>query len=125
MWGVLATVSAVARGGAVVGPAEDAVATLPGYGTPPAPQWSGFLPGDQGGVMLHYWFASAEVTDPGSAPVVLWLNGGPGSSSILGMLQEHGPLLVPLYCSCLSPLQAALTQPVNVGNHRRSTIAGL
>jgi cathepsin A (carboxypeptidase C) len=42
---------------------------------------------------LHYWFAEA-FSDPASKPVVLWLNGGPGSSSILGMLQEHGPLLV-------------------------------
>jgi len=46
--------------------------------------------------MLHYWFAAAERDDWSSpeTPVVLWLNGGPGSSSILGMLQEMGPLLI-------------------------------
>jgi len=46
--------------------------------------------------MLHYWFAKSEISASNdlSIPVVLWLNGGPGSSSILGMLQEHGPLLV-------------------------------
>merc|ERR1719230_1580903 len=44
--------------------------------------------------MLHYWFAMAEVPEADRKPVVLWLNGGPGSSSILGMLQEQGPLLI-------------------------------
>lgn len=42
---------------------------------------------------LHYWMAMAE-SNPAGKPVVLWLNGGPGSSSVLGMLQEMGPLLI-------------------------------
>ena len=37
------------------------------------------------GTRLHYWAALAEVP---AAPVVLWLNGGPGASSIEGMLLE-------------------------------------
>ncbi|PNY17809.1 serine carboxypeptidase 45-like protein [Trifolium pratense] len=40
---------------------------------------------------LYYYFVEAEV-DATSKPVVLWLNGGPGCSSVgVGAFQEHGP----------------------------------
>jgi hypothetical protein len=41
--GVVACLASSARSAPVTGPVEDAVTSLPGYGTPPAPQWSGFL----------------------------------------------------------------------------------
>lgn len=85
-------------------PLEDLVEHLPSYGRPPTPHFSGYLDASAGCDLktngpvckLHYWLALSDekVKHPKDAPVVLWLNGGPGSSSILGLLQEVGPLLI-------------------------------
>ncbi|KAH8057835.1 peptidase [Aureococcus anophagefferens] len=84
---------------AAAAPTAERITSLPGYGKPPSPQYSGWLKGGNatsGGMStLHYWFAAYEGKDDWrTKPVVLWLNGGPGSSSLLGFMQEAGPLLV-------------------------------
>lgn len=56
--------------------------------------YSGYLSTDKAGRQIHYMFVQANVSDPSAAPLTLWLNGGPGCSSLIGMLQEIGPFLV-------------------------------
>lgn len=41
---------------------------------------------------FHYIFFDSQ-RDPDNDPVVLWLNGGPGCSSLLGMVYENGPFV--------------------------------
>ncbi|KAL2936451.1 Serine carboxypeptidase-like 29 [Bienertia sinuspersici] len=55
-------------------------------------QYSGYVTvNEEFGRSLFYWFIEA-VEDPSSKPLLLWLNGGPGCSSIAyGEAEEIGP----------------------------------
>ena len=52
---------------------------------------SGFLTTDaEKSKHMFYWFFPAQSGDPG-APLVVWLQGGPGGSSLFGLFSEMGP----------------------------------
>lgn len=71
---------------------NDMISSLPGQPPVGFKQYAGYIPVDEKGQRaLFYYFVEAE-TDPQTKPLVLWLNGGPGCSSIgAGAFTEHGP----------------------------------
>ncbi|KAL6621204.1 hypothetical protein ACP70R_033636 [Stipagrostis hirtigluma subsp. patula] len=74
----------------------DRVRFLPGQPrSPPVSQYAGYVTvNEQNGRALFYWFFEAQTT-PAKKPLLLWLNGGPGCSSVgYGAAAELGPLLV-------------------------------
>ena len=75
----------------IILPEPGEVTHLPGYGTPKEKQYAGHLTvNDEHGDNLFFWFFESK-RSPENDPVVIWLNGGPGSSSMLGLFAENGP----------------------------------
>mmetsp|Transcript_17479 Transcript_17479/g.29987 ORF Transcript_17479/g.29987 Transcript_17479/m.29987 type:complete len:529 (+) Transcript_17479:45-1631(+) len=70
---------------------HDLIGSLPGYeGNLKVKMHAGHISVGTGGKRLFYLFAEAQ-SNPSTAPVVLWMNGGPGCSSMDGFVYEHGP----------------------------------
>lgn len=91
--GLLACLLAVLPLGSRAQYAPEEVTHLPGMTFKPNyRQWSGYLQA-RPGKFLHYWFVTSQ-RDPVKDPLVLWLNGGPGCSSLDGFLSENGPFHV-------------------------------
>lgn len=59
--------------------------------------YAGILPIQEGGNasdpnQLYFWFFPSQ-NPAAKKEIVIWLNGGPGCSSMEGLLQENGPFL--------------------------------
>jgi carboxypeptidase C (cathepsin A) len=83
----------------VAGAKADLVESLPKYGKPKSAHYSGYLAVQSAlptstTEQVYYYLATAQNDVKDDAPVILWLNGGPGSSSFYGFFTENGPYTV-------------------------------
>lgn len=67
---------------------------LPGYGKPPTNHHAGFVEVDKtSGTKLYYYLVESQ-SEPDKDPLLWWMSGGPGASSLVGLFLENGPLLL-------------------------------
>lgn len=81
---------------------------------------------------MFFWFFEAR-ENAANAPLTLWLNGGPGSDSLIGLFQELGPCNVSAdLTSEVNPYSWSnytnllfLSQPIGVGFSYATTEYGI
>lgn len=97
-------------------------ATPKSLGVDDVKQYTGYLDLEEEDKHFFYWFFESR-NDPKNDPIILWLNGGPGCSSLTGLFFELGPASIG---DDLKPIRNPyswnnnasvifLDQPVNVG----------
>ena len=65
-----------------------------GFGPEKVLNWAGYqsINGSAPGLKRHLWYWAFESrNDPSKDPLVIWLTGGPGCSSLVALFYEHGP----------------------------------
>ncbi|KAI0853039.1 peptidase [Daldinia vernicosa] len=99
--------------------------------TPGVNSYSGYVDLDEE-THMFFWFFEAR-SNPDEAPLTLWLNGGPGSDSMIGLFEELGPCNVthngtsvvnPYAWNEVSNL-LFLSQPIGVGFSYADAVVGV
>lgn len=80
---------------------------------------------------MFFWFFEAQ-ENPNEKPLTLWLNGGPGADSLIGLFEELGPCnvtetletMVNPYSWNKASNMLFLSQPVGVGFSYETTFVG-
>jgi hypothetical protein len=71
--------------------AHGPVRTLPGFGDVDEVQHSGFVTVDAASDAHMFYWLFESLGEPAKDPLVVWLQGGPGGSSLFGLFVENGP----------------------------------
>lgn len=90
----VALIGSAVAGLAYAAPEEDRVLYLPEMGYfDKFGAYSGYVDIKEKKKRIHYMFVESQ-TNPSEQPLIIWFNGGPGCSSMLGFTQEHGPYVI-------------------------------
>lgn len=91
------------------------ITELPGWEAPLTTEhWSGFVEVDKASGTHLFYVLAMSAHSPSTDPIVWWMNGGPGASSLAGMFGENGPLLLAGDSKTLFPNPYAWNHNANV-----------